>query len=138
MVMADGFAWNGQTYDSLSKVALRHHRPPSGTGPRFLWPPGQGGSIDDGGSRALAHTARHEAAELRFLPSTRSGQTICASGAVRFGDQGRRRERRSSYSQGGLDSGPVLRFPINIADSKAVLRRNSTIPCRWRDDRTNC
>jgi hypothetical protein len=22
MVMADGFAWNGQTYDSLSKVAL--------------------------------------------------------------------------------------------------------------------
>jgi hypothetical protein len=22
MVMADGFAWNGQTYDSLSKVAF--------------------------------------------------------------------------------------------------------------------
>jgi hypothetical protein len=35
MVMADGFAWNGQTYDSLSKVALAI----TGTrwnGPRFF------------------------------------------------------------------------------------------------------
>jgi hypothetical protein len=35
MVMADGFAWNGQTYDSLSKVAFAI----TGTkwnGPRFL------------------------------------------------------------------------------------------------------
>jgi Protein of unknown function (DUF2924) len=36
MVMADGFAWNGETYDSLSKVAFAI----TGTkwsGPRFLW-----------------------------------------------------------------------------------------------------
>ena len=35
MVMADGFAWNGQTYDSLSKVAFAI----TGTkwnGPRFF------------------------------------------------------------------------------------------------------
>jgi hypothetical protein len=35
MVMSDGFAWNGQTYDSLSKVALAI----TGTrwnGPRFF------------------------------------------------------------------------------------------------------
>ena len=35
MVMADGFAWNGQTFDSLSKVALAI----TGTrwnGPRFF------------------------------------------------------------------------------------------------------
>jgi len=35
MVMADGFAWNGQTYDSLSKVAYAI----TGTkwnGPRFF------------------------------------------------------------------------------------------------------
>jgi hypothetical protein len=35
MVMADGFAWNGQTYDSLSKVASAI----TGTkwnGPRFF------------------------------------------------------------------------------------------------------
>jgi hypothetical protein len=35
MVLADGFAWNGQTYDSLSKVALAI----TGTkwnGPRFF------------------------------------------------------------------------------------------------------
>jgi hypothetical protein len=37
MVMADGFAWNGQTYDSLSKVAFAI----TGTkwnGPRFFGP----------------------------------------------------------------------------------------------------
>ena len=26
MVLGDGFAWNGQTYDSLTKVALRRCR----------------------------------------------------------------------------------------------------------------
>jgi hypothetical protein len=39
MVMADGFTWNGQTYDSLSKVAFAI----TGTrwnGPRFFWPEG--------------------------------------------------------------------------------------------------
>jgi hypothetical protein len=39
MVMANGFAWNGQTYDSLSKVAFAI----TGTrwnGPRFLVPSG--------------------------------------------------------------------------------------------------
>jgi len=44
MVMADGFAWNGQTYDSLSKVAFAI------TGHQMewtalLWPPGQRRSI---------------------------------------------------------------------------------------------
>jgi hypothetical protein len=35
MVMADGFAWNGQTYDSLSKVALAI-RGTKWNGPRFF------------------------------------------------------------------------------------------------------
>jgi len=34
MVMPDGFAWNGQTYDSLSKVASRS--PEQWNGPRFF------------------------------------------------------------------------------------------------------
>src|SRR5260370_5081771 len=34
MVMADGFAWNGQTYDSLSKVAFAITRT-RWNGPRF-------------------------------------------------------------------------------------------------------
>jgi Protein of unknown function (DUF2924) len=39
MVLADGFAWNGQTCDSLSKVAFAV----TGTrwnGPRSFWPEG--------------------------------------------------------------------------------------------------
>jgi DUF2924 family protein len=39
MVMADGFAWNGQTYDSLSKVAFRNHRHQVERS-ALLWPPG--------------------------------------------------------------------------------------------------
>src|SRR5258705_1937862 len=35
MVMADGFAWNGQTYDSLSKVAFAITRT-RWNGPRFF------------------------------------------------------------------------------------------------------
>jgi DUF2924 family protein len=48
MVMADGFAWNGQTYDSLSKVALAI----TGTkwnGPRFF-------GLRDKGDRAGMET----------------------------------------------------------------------------------
>jgi hypothetical protein len=39
VVMADGFAWNGQTYDSLSQGRLRHywHRVERSA---VLWPPG--------------------------------------------------------------------------------------------------
>jgi hypothetical protein len=55
MVMADGFAWNGQTYDSLSKVAFAI----TGTkwnGPRFFGLRDQEDrSIDDGGSAMKAH-----------------------------------------------------------------------------------
>ena len=40
MVVDEGFAWNGKTYDSLSKVAFAI----TGTnwnGPRFFWSAGQ-------------------------------------------------------------------------------------------------
>ena len=36
MVMADGFAWNGQTYDSLSKVAFAIITGTKWNGPRFF------------------------------------------------------------------------------------------------------
>jgi hypothetical protein len=48
MVMADGFAWNGETYESLSKVAFAI----TGTrwnGPRFFGFEGQGRAIGQGG-----------------------------------------------------------------------------------------
>ena len=50
-MLADGFAWNGQTYDSLSKVAFAI----TGTkwnGPRFFGLREKGRSIEVGG---LAH-----------------------------------------------------------------------------------
>ena len=54
MVMADGFAWNGQTYDSLSKVAFAI----TGTrwnGPRFF---GLREKEDRAVCRGLDHEAR--------------------------------------------------------------------------------
>ena len=58
MVMADGFAWNGQTYDSLSKVAFAI----TGTkwnGPRFFGLRDKGGSTDDRGSSPFKKGARN-------------------------------------------------------------------------------
>src|SRR3981189_725236 len=59
MVMADGFAWNGQTYDSLSKVAFAI----TGTkwnGPRFF------------GLRDKTDRSATEARPSSLLPSNRS------------------------------------------------------------------
>src|SRR5438552_10798715 len=47
MVMSDGFAWNGQTYDSLSKVAYRDYRHQL-EWTALLWLERQRGSVDHG------------------------------------------------------------------------------------------
>ncbi len=64
MVMADGFAWNGQTYDSLSKVAFAI----TGTkwnGPRFFGLRDKEDSTGDGGSAMKAPSVK--AGPLRDL-----------------------------------------------------------------------
>jgi hypothetical protein len=48
MVMPDGFAWNGQTYDSLSKVAFAITRT-KWNGPRFFGLRDKGDRFDAGG-----------------------------------------------------------------------------------------
>ena len=66
MVLADGFAWNGQTYESLSKVAFAI------TGTRWewsslLWPEGQAVKVNVQG-RAMKAAAELLQGPLRRVP----------------------------------------------------------------------
>ena len=80
----------------------------------FMWP---------ANNRPIAHAARHEAPDKDFAVKPQRPDHRSA-GPVRFGDQG---------VVGNID--PVilkadsivaaLRFPINIADSKAVRERTT-------------
>ncbi len=135
MVMADGFAWNGQTHDSLSKIAFAI----TGTkwnGPRFLGlrdkeDPGHEGALGQAGPlcdlyKGL-HRARsgiqlagwqHDAASAYIKSQAHAGWTLIRS---RYDDGG--------YSGGSTDRpDPKGSWMISaLAKSMSSLSTKSTM-----------
>jgi hypothetical protein len=106
MVMSDGFAWNGQTYDSLSKVAFAI----TGTkwnGPRFF-------GLRDKEDRLAAVRFRCAQDSSPPTPSSSTPNTPTCSPMPRWAGQ---RSRRSNLPSGGpspplaaLASAPASQF----------------------------
>src|SRR5712671_5203551 len=73
MVMADGFAWNGHTYDSLSKVAFAITGTKWMHGPIHPTSSGHGTMVDFTVFIAIA------SATARPMPSSENGYSVCIS-----------------------------------------------------------
>jgi DNA invertase Pin-like site-specific DNA recombinase len=118
MVMADGFAWNGQTYDSLSKFAFRYHRHEVER-PALLRAPGQSGSTGDGGSAMKAPSVKPVRCAIYTRVSTEHGldqefnsldaQYDAASAYIKSQAHAGWTLIRSRYDDGGYSGGSTDR-----------------------------
>jgi len=72
--MADGFAWNGQTYDSLSQSRFRDHRNQMERSALF-WPEGQRKSVGRWGSIMKAPSIRAVRCAVYTRVSTECGRS---------------------------------------------------------------
>ena len=101
MVMADGFAWNGQNYDSLSKVAFAI----TGTkwnGPRFFGLEGQGRWTGHRGSIMKSPSVKLVRCAIYTRVSTEHGLASChPARPAKFQQRTRGKSRRDDCRASG-------------------------------------